>query len=436
MGKIVTEVEPGSLAERYGIAPGMVLEAINGMHGFDVLDYIEACGEEVVRFEFKGIGELAIENVYGCTMGLAFANATIQPLKQCKNRCVFCFVDQLPKGLRKSLYVKDDDYRLSFLSGNYVTLTNLLDCEIDRIIKMGLSPLYVSVHATDPSLREKMLGNKRAGGILSMLSRLGEAGIRLNLQFVLCPGLNDGQALIDSFESLMPLMPFIDSAACVPVGLTNRRKGLYPLRLYRPREAAGVLLTVDRYRRRAMAACGRAVFAASDEFYLLAGKKLPNESYYEGYPQYEDGVGVAASFLKEAKRQADLASGRDFRGLDAALATGVLAYPLIGIIARRFERRAENLRLEAVAVPNALFGAGVTAAGLVAGEDLADRIGAIRQPEVIIPSCMLSDEGLFLDGLSVEGLQKKTGKRVTAAPFGGSGLLGVLMGLRPKKGGM
>ena len=302
----VTEVTPRSRAAKRGIRAGDVLLAINGHEIRDVLDYRFYLAEETVRLSLRR-GEKTFEKkirkeTYD-DIGLSFETALMDKKQSCRNKCIFCFIDQLPRGMRDSLYFKDDDARLSFLHGNYITLTNLTDADIDRIIEMHISPINVSVHTTNPELRVRMMHNKRAGEVLSYLDRLAAAGITLRAQIVLCRGINDGEELVRSMHDLARLYPALDSVSVVPAGLTAHREGLYPLTAYTPEEAAGVIRTVEEFAAAHRAARGSRLVFAADELYLRAGLEIPPEDAYEGYPQIENGVGMLRSFYEEAKWQ-------------------------------------------------------------------------------------------------------------------------------------
>jgi len=418
----IAGVEEGSLAATYGIQEGMEIISLNGKKRFDVLDYLEACAGSDISLELAGLGEVVMQNDFEVPIGLTFEEATIAKVKKCQNKCTFCFLDQMPKGLRDSLYVRDDDYRLSFLSGNYITLTNMTDSEFNRIIKLHISPLYISVHSTNPAVRESLLGNKKAGAILSQLERLARGGISMNLQFVLVPGVNDGDALASSFQDLMGILSSVDSVACVPVGLTAYRDGLCPLRPFAKEEAESVIDVVERFRQIAIEQEDSAIFAAADEFYLLAGRPLPDDEYYEGYPQYEDGVGIARSFLEEIDDSL-FGTKIDFGGYAAAVLTGVLAEPILNAAAQMIESATKGLRLAVYGVENRFFGGHVSVAGLLCAEDLLGALEGVSETDVFVPSAMLNDEGLFLDGLSLSEFRKRSGKNVYVSDYGGVNFL-------------
>ncbi|MBO6019857.1 MAG: DUF512 domain-containing protein, partial [Clostridia bacterium] len=298
----VTAVEPHSRAERAGILPGDELVSINGEEIRDVLDYRFYLAEKKIDLAL-----LRDETPYTVTIkkgtyddvGLYFETPLMDEKQACRNKCVFCFIDQLPKGMRKSLYFKDDDSRLSFLHGNYITMTNMTDRDVDRIVKMRFSPINVSVHTTNPELRVEMMKNKRAGAVLAYLPKLAAAGIELHCQIVLCRGLNDGAELARTMRDLAALAPAVDSVSVVPAGLTDHRDGLYPLKPFTPVECAAVIRQVDAFAEECLEKYGSRLFFCADEFYLSAGLPIPDESYYEGYPQLENGVGMIRSALED-----------------------------------------------------------------------------------------------------------------------------------------
>jgi putative radical SAM enzyme (TIGR03279 family) len=435
VGVLISGVEPGSPAARAGILPGQTLERIDGQEIQDVLDYRFYMTNPAPTLELtdpQGVPHrLTVKKGEYEDLGLIFDTYLMDKQRSCKNRCVFCFIDQLPKGLRHSLYFKDDDARMSFLFGNYVTLTNLTEREIDRILKMHISPVNISVHTTDPDLRVKMMGNPRAGEVLRWLPRLAQGGIRLNTQLVLCPGLNDGQALEKSLSDLTALAPQMQSIAVVPVGLTAYREGLAPLRPFTKQEAGAVINLVDSFGNRMEQLHGERICYAADEFYLLAGREIPKADFYGAFDQLENGVGLWSLLRDEFyKALEDRPSHPVSRRV--ALATGVAAFPLLQELTGAACERFPGLAVQVEAVENQFFGPRIQVAGLVTGRDLLCTMQEKQQPGtevLLIPQVMLRYEGdLFLDDVSLPQVEETLGVPVLSVPNSGEALLDALLG--------
>ena len=417
MDRIVSYVQQDSLAALSGIVPGDVIVSVNGKEDFDIIDYLYASADPSAKLRVRGadgsVRDINVVNDGSRPFGISFEEITADRPRICRNHCVFCFMDQMPKGLRRSLYFKDDDYRMSFLMGNYITLTNVSDEEIARICEMRLSPLNISVHVTDPVLRAKIMGNPGAGKIMEQLRALREGGICFNIQLVLCPDLNDGRYLEKSLEDMLGLLPAVGSLSCVPVGLTRFRSGLGELRSYTPEEAGTVIDTVERYAKRAREISPDACFCASDEFFLLSGREFPPDEYYGEYAQYENGVGMARSFIDSALEHLS-SCGKDLSGLRASAVTGVLGEkvisPVIGMIN---EKRGSDISV--VKVVNSFFGESVTASGLVCGSDILKALsGTDPSRKVLIPSNMLKDdEDVFLDGMTLDELREASSRDIS-----------------------
>ena len=416
MDRIVSYVQDDSIAASCGITPGDVIVSINGREDFDILDYLYASADErvemLVRDRSGSTRKLVVRNDGTRPFGISFEEITADRPRICRNHCVFCFMDQMPKGLRRSPYFKDDDYRLSFLMGNYITLTNVSDAELERICAMRLSPLNISVHVTDSALRERIMGNSDAGRIMDQLRRLGDAGITFNIQLVLCPGINDGKYLVKSLEDMIGLLPAVESLACVPVGLTRFRSGLGELSSYTPQQASEVIDTMEIYGRRAREISEDARFCASDEFFLLAGRPFPESDYYGDYSQFENGVGMARSFI-DAVNDHLAEDARDLEGLSAAAVTGVLGEKVIAPVIGQINGK-RGCDISVVRVVNSFFGQSVTASGLVCGCDILDALENVESSRtVMIPSNMLKDdEDVFLDGMTLEELREKSGRDI------------------------
>jgi putative radical SAM enzyme (TIGR03279 family) len=415
----ITRIHPGSPAERAGLRPGDELLAVNGRALRDALDYLYATADEALRLRVRraagAVEELRLRRPPGEAPGIEIAP---DPVRRCGNRCVFCFVDQNPKGLRRNLYVKDEDYRLSLLYGNYVTLTNLRDWEIERILEQRLSPLYVSVHAVDPGVRRRMLGCRGGGEVVPILSRLAAGGIRLHAQIVLVPHYNDGAVLASTLDALEALQPAMQSVAVVPLGLTRHRRGLTPLRRVTPALARRVIAGIEARQRRNLATRGTRLHFAADEFYLLAGCELPPLSAYEDLPQLENGVGMVRRFERELGALRRLLPPAGRAGARAVIATGTRFAPILGerlACHLRKTREAANWRVEVVAVRNRLFGASVNVAGLLGGAEL---VAALRRSLpfelAVMPPEMLNADRLTLDGMHLDEIARRLGRPVRA----------------------
>lgn len=432
MAVTISEVIKGSPAERCGILPGETLLSIGG-HGIeDVLDY---------RFYMTARSlDVALRDVDGHTrtvqvckpeyadLGLEFDTYLMDKQRSCKNKCVFCFIDQLPEGLRESLYFKDDDSRMSFLFGNYITLTNLLEHDVQRIIDMRISPVNISVHTTDPALRVEMMKNPRAGEVLSYIPRLAHAGIKINAQLVLCPGLNDGDVLAQSLHSLTAHAPALQSIALVPVGLTRHRNGLTPLRLFTPAEAMAVTALTEKFGEAMRKRHNMRICYAADEFYLAAGLPIPPAPYYEDFAQLENGVGLLALLEDEfIQALADTPPCKVYRRI--TIATGRAAAPFIKRLSAQAMRQFSGLCVNVIAVDNDFFGRTITVAGLVTGGDLVTRLSHEELgDELLFPAVMLRHEGdLFLDSIHVSDVRKALRVPVRPVPNDGYALLAAML---------
>lgn len=429
MAVTVAAVVAGGPCARKGIESGDVLLKINGHEITDGLDYRFYGAEPPLQLVFRGKddGRVRVITVDG-EPGLEFETYLIDKQHTCKNKCVFCFIDQMPKGLRESLYFKDDDSRLSFLFGNYITLTNLTEREVQRMIDMHISPINVSVHTTDPDLRVKMMGNRFAGDALKWLSRFSEAGLRINCQLVLCPGWNDGEALERSLRDLEALVPSLASVAAVPVGLTKYRDGLTPLRLFTKDEAAAVIDTMEAAGDRLLAACGERLVYPSDEFYLIAERALPPSAFYEDYPQLENGVGVLRLQREEFTEEAASAVAPVADHRKTVLATGTAAAPFLQELVNVAKALDTTLDVTVKPIKNDFFGHTITVAGLVTGRDLIAQLQGIEGERLLIPECMLRFEGdRFLDDVTLEEVEDALGMTVETVAVSGAALFHALM---------
>lgn len=407
-GLAVVRVEPDSIAGELGLGPGDRVVAINGQPVRDLIDYrFLECDEDLAMEVEKTGGEkwlLEVEKDYDQRLGLDFGQGGFGRTIRCSNKCVFCFVDQMPQHMRSTLYVKDDDFRHSFWSGNFITLTNVGDQELQRIAGQRLSPLYISVHATNPGLRERLLGNPRAGLIMEQLRYLAASGIEMHTQVVLCPGLNDGKELARTVEDLAGLWPEVSSLAVVPVGLTRFRQRCYPLRPFHPEEARRTVRWIDQRQEEFIRKFNYPFVFASDEFYLLAGKDFPPAERYADFPQTENGVGLTRLFLDrwaEARERLP----RELPGRRVTLATGTLGQGVLGpVVARLNDVR--GLQVSIKSIKNHFFGEQVTVAGLITGGDLMAQISPEEAGDlVVLPAVMLKkDEAVFLDDVTLTDL--------------------------------
>ncbi len=408
---IVDRVLPGSIAEELEIEPGDELLTINDKEVGDVLDYHYLCNEEyltvVIRKANGEEWELEIEKEFEEDLGLEFENGMMDSYHSCRNKCIFCFIDQMPPGMRETLYFKDDDSRLSFLQGNYITLTNLSERDMDQIIRYHLSPINISFQTMNPELRCRMLNNRFAGEALKKVDRLVEAGIELNGQIVLCRGVNDGKELEYSIEQLIKYIPSLVSVSVVPVGLSRYREGLYPLEPFTREEAREVLRVIHSWQERLYKEHGTHFIHAGDEWYLLAEEELPAEESYDGYLQLENGVGMLRLFIEEVKEELKQRSG-DGRSHEISIATGMLAAPHIRRAADWVTEKYPSVKIHIYPIRNNFFGERITVAGLLTGKDLSAQLaGKPLGEKLLISSNMLrSGERILLDDVTVEELER------------------------------
>ena len=425
MSVLVSGVSKKSIADKKGIKPGDVLVSVNSHEINDVLDYRFYIKEEKLTLALVSNGKakkVHLRKDEDDDLGLEFDSYLMDRQHRCTNRCIFCFVDQMPPGMRETLYFKDDDSRMSFLFGSYVTLTNLTEHDVSRLIEMHISPVNVSVHTMNPELRVKMMKNKHAGECLSILKRLADAGIKLNTQLVLCPGINDGKELEYSLAELEKLLPSIQSIAAVPVGLTKFRENLPVLRTYTPQEARETIEIVDSFGESCLEKYGVRLAFCADEFYLAAGMPIPDEEYYEDYPQLENGVGLWRNLEAEFSFALAESSFEKDTERRVSIATGVAAYPLLERLCRLVGEKYPLVKADVFEIKNDFFGHSVTVAGLVTGKDLISQLKDKPHAEtLIIPSVMLRSEGdIFLDDVSLEDVEKalSVSVRVTDANSG------------------
>ncbi len=434
MSTRIQSVDRHSPAERAGIQPGEVLTHINGNRIIDVLDYKFYSYDPKLELTLKDSGGNArtvhLMKREGQDLGLNFETYLMDRARSCANHCIFCFVDQTPKGMRSSLYFKDDDARLSFLMGNYITLTNLSQREIQRIIDLRISPINVSVHATDRALRCKLLGNPSAGRGIDIMERLAENRIAMNCQIVSCPGINDGPALDKTMRDLAAMYPSVKSVSIVPVGITRHRDGLYPLAPYTPEQAAAVLDQVEAYAETCRQRLGTRIFWCSDEFYLIARRPLPPDEYFEEYTQLENGVGMLT--LLRVEFLGGLKTMEEYPvPLPCSIATGVSAAPYIQGLVDLAKERCPELDCSVYAIRNRFFGETIVVAGLVTGQDLIAQLkGKNLGTRLLIPTNMLrSGENVFLDDVTLDDVRRELGVPVIPVAQDGFALCDTIFGL-------
>ncbi|MBO7275700.1 MAG: DUF512 domain-containing protein [Clostridia bacterium] len=427
MSALIKAVEKRSAADKAGIKAGEKLISINGKPIRDVLDYDFYSYDSKLLIELEssaGVRKVRVTKSEGSDLGLEFETYLMDAQKGCSNKCVFCFIDQLPRGMRKTLYFKDDDARLSFLLGNYITLTNLSDEDADRIIKMRISPLNVSVHTTDSELRTLMLGNKNGGPSLRHLYAFCKAGLKVKAQIVVCPGLNDGAQLRKTLADLSALYPSIESIAIVPVGLTKHRDGLYPLKPVDQTAAEDIIDIVDEARRANLKAKRPAMCCAADELYLKAGRELPDVDYYEGFAQLENGVGLMTSFADELelclRMEDEFAPPAPWY-----ICCGLSAEGFMNKMVEKLRTKCPKLDCKVVGIPNEFFGGMVDVSGLVTGGDLIARMQKEEKRErILIPDVMLRHgETVFLDDVSIQDAENKLGMKIDVLKVDGGEFL-------------
>ncbi len=436
MAVIINEVKPFSKCWFFGVRAGDKLVSIDSKEVDDVLDYDFYMSFLPVEMEFvTAKGKTVKIRATNENVGIKFETFLMDKQHSCRNKCVFCFIDQLPKGMRESLYFKDDDSRLSFLFGNYVTLTNLTEHEIERIIAMHISPVNISVHTMNPELRVKMMNNKNAGKCLSIIERFADAGIKMNAQLVLCPGINDGDELRFSLTELAKMYPSIQSIAAVPVGLTKFRDGLFSLKPYNKKTAGETIDIIEEFSSAFKAENGIRLAYPADEFFLLAGRAMPPEEYYDEYPQIDNGVGLWTSLRDEffeALSELDVTPVNR----EVTLATGTAAYPLMCEFAQAQEKKF-GVKVNVVKIINNFFGEGITVAGLLTGNDLIGQLkGKNLGDKLLIPLVMTidytshsTDKNKFLDDITLKEAEKELNIEIVPTPNNGTQLLKNILGV-------
>ena len=419
----IQTVEPGSPAQQLGLGPGDELLSVDGNPLNDTLDYEFYTDSSSFHLKARiqgAVQEWDVRREARGPFGCDFATYLGDEKHSCANHCMFCFIDQLPPGMRESLYFKDDDERLSFLFGNYITMTNMQDHEIDRIIKMHISPINISVHTTNPQLRVRMLANRRGGETLKYLDRLVEGGIEVNCQLVLCRGINDGDELRRTLTDLLKLTPMVQSIAAVPCGITDYRKNLYPQVPYDAASSAEVIDILEEFGDECKARHGKRIIYPSDEWYLNAGRPLPPAEFYEDYAQLENGVGMWRLFEQEFLAELDKPH-RVYGSKKMDVVTGTLAAPLIEAMMAELHRQYPMIEVTVHPIQNKFFGGNVSVAGLVTATDiLAQCKGKLQSNVLGVPEVMLrSEQDMFLDSVTVDELAQQLGVKIEILPSGG-----------------
>ncbi len=436
MVEIACVISP-SYAHKTGIHAGDVLVSINGNDINDVLDYRFYLAEKEVTLRIDRRGQtidfFIVKEEYD-DIGLEFVTPLMDKKHSCKNKCIFCFIDQLPKGMRDTLYFKDDDSRLSFLHGNYITLTNMTDADIERIIRMHISPVNISVHTTNPDLRVMMMNNKRAGVVLKYLRKLADANIKLHAQIVLCKGINDGEELVRTLNDMLDYYPALESLSVVPSGLTKYRDGLYPLHEFTIDDSQKTIDIVDAIGNELKQRLGTRLFYCADELYIKAGRPIPDDEYYEEYMQIENGVGMIRSLLSEFEKELEYLDDYSPNEIkrEVSVATGVASYPYISYIASHLEARCRGLECRVYRIVNNFFGESITVSGLLTGQDMYEQLhGRELGEELLIPENTLkADSDVFLCNMSLAELSEKLNVKIKVSSNDGAQLISNILGVQ------
>ena len=431
---IVKSLMPGGIGEELGIEPGDKLLAINGNEIQDVFDYYYyEESEQLLLLIEKPDGEeweLEIEKDEDESLGIEFDQSLMDEYRSCRNKCMFCFIDQMPKGMRETLYFKDDDSRLSFLQGNYITLTNMSDHDVERIVKYRLEPINISFQTTNPELRCKMLHNRFAGEALKKVDILYRGQIEMNGQIVLCKGVNDGEELERTIRDLTGYLPYLKSVSIVPVGLTKYRDGLYPLEPFTKEDAREVLSVIHRWQEKIYQEHGIHMIHAGDEWYVLAEEEVPEEERYDGYLQLENGVGMMRLLFNEVQEALSAVTG-DGRQREISLATGRLMYPYIGKILEEIRKKFPNITTHLYAIRNDFFGERITVSGLITGQDLTGQLKGQPLGERLLLQCNMLKIGepVFLDDFTLEEVENSLQVKTDIVKSSGQDLLDAVIGV-------
>ncbi|KAE9637160.1 MAG: hypothetical protein PWP07_1824 [Epulopiscium sp.] len=432
----ITKVLSGSIAEELGIEEGDILLAINDQSIEDVFDYRYLLSDEfitlLVRKNSQEEWEFEIEKEIDEDLGLVFENELMDDLKPCRNKCVFCFIDQLPPHMRKTVYFKDDDWRMSFLYGNYITLTNMSDKDFERLLFYRLSPMNISVHATDPEVRKKMLNNRFAGDILERIKRIVDAGIEVNCQIVLCKGLNDGEILEKTIKDLGRFLPGIKSTSVVPVGISKFRHELYPLIPFEKEDARAVIKIIHKWQDYFKKKYNNSFIYAADEFYLTGEVEIPEFEKYEDFPQIENGVGMVALMKHEFDEYYKTLPEVLDEYIDVSIATGVITYPFICELVDRLNQKYPNLSVRIYPITNYFFGEKITVSGLMTGQDL---LGQLKHKELgsrlLLPQNAFRDnDTILLDDMYVEDLEKELNIPITIVENSGKEFIKAILNIK------
>jgi putative radical SAM enzyme (TIGR03279 family) len=430
----ISKVTVGGIGEEVGIEAGDVLLSINGTTIQDIIDYKFLLADDYVEVEIQKpdgeIWELEIEKEFGEDLGIEFEEAILDRAKSCSNKCIFCFIDQLPKGMRDTLYFKDDDSRLSFLQGNFVTLTNMKDEDIDRIIRYHISPINISVHTTNPDLRVKMLNNRFAGNVYERLKKLADAEITINAQIVVVPGVNNGQELINTVEDLYKLYPSVQNVAAVPVGITKFREGLVSLNIFDKESAKKEILSINKLQNKYINEIGTPFVRLSDEFYVLAQMDLPQSDFYEEYDQLEDGVGMIRLLRDTIEK--DIKSLNKTQKGSFTMITGTSAFSEIKRVVDMISETNSNIKIDCIKIINEFFGETITVAGLLTGKDIINQLkGKISSKYLIMPDNMFRKgyelgnpkENIMLDDIKVKDIEDALDVKVIICSYTGEDLI-------------
>ncbi|WP_066718181.1 DUF512 domain-containing protein [Clostridium sp. Marseille-P299] len=429
---VIKKVQENSIAMELELEVGDELLRINGQKIKDVFDYHYLINDEFLTLIVKKKNgeewELEIEKNYEDDLGIEFEEGLMDQYRSCKNKCIFCFIDQMPSGMRDTLYFKDDDARLSFLQGNYITLTNMSDEDVERICFYKLSPINISVHTTNKELRQKMLHNRFAGDALEKLQKFYDAGIEMNGQVVLCKGYNDGEELDKTISDLMNYLPYMKSVSVVPVGLTKFREKLAPLEKFNKEDSIKLIEQIEGWQAKIKRKYGTRFIFASDEWYITAERELPKEEAYEGYPQIENGVGMVRSLEEEFKLAYSNLLGDD-RRKKISMATGVLAAPLVTKLSETLTKKYPNIEVNVYTIINDFFGPEITVAGLLTGQDIIKQLSDKDLGEyLVLPNVLLRDgENVLLDDLTVNDIEKALQTPIRIVKSEGASFIDVIL---------
>ena len=436
MKNLIKEVLKGSIAEEMEIEVGDYLLSVNGQEIHDIIDYRFLTADEELLLEIEKqngeVWEIEIEKDYGEELGIEFGGGIMDKAKSCSNKCMFCFIDQLPKGMRETLYFKDDDSRLSFLQGNFVTLTNMKEEDIQRIIKYHISPINISVHTTNPELRVKMLSNRFAGNVFERMKQLSEAGIQMNAQIVCVPEVNDKDELKRTIEDLYKLYPYVNNVAVVPIGITKYREGLAKVKSFNKETSKETIEMVNVRQKRFYKEVQEPFVRLSDEFYIVAGMEVPNEEFYNGYEQIEDGVGVTRCFINAIERDLeflDLNSKGSY-----SIVTGTLAYDEVKKAADKICSKNPKIHIDVFKIINNFFGDTITVTGLLTGTDIIDQIkGKIKSKYLLMSDNIFRrgyelapESAIMLDDMTIEDIERELDVKVITCDFSGEDLISLI----------